>query len=100
MEDGEWARLMTPGSRAATAAAADGPSTESLFNMKLLIQQLQAKIEYLGGGADAEQLADLLMEKEQEGRDKDKAIVEMEARMVAATEEAAALKVRRGGGRR
>lgn len=55
---------------------------------------------FLAGGTDAEQLADLLMEKEEEGRAKDRTIQELEARLLeaeaawrAAQEEAEGLKV-------
>lgn len=54
----------------------------------------QEKVAFLAGGTDAEQLADLLMEKEDEVRGKDRAIEELEVAWRGAAEEAGSLKVR------
>jgi hypothetical protein len=43
----------------------------------------QEKVAFLAGGTDAEQLVDLLMEKEEEGRAKDRALLELQHEMAA-----------------
>jgi hypothetical protein len=58
-----------------------GNSDEEHFNLLLQIQQLQDKCTYLAGGTDGEQLTDVLMEKEEECRGKDRAILSLEEEM-------------------
>lgn len=82
MEEGEPPQQRL--SLGAAVPASESPSEQTMFNMRLQLQQLQAKVEFLGGGTDGEQLADLLMEKEEEGRAKDRALEEQAARLFAA----------------
>lgn len=68
----------------AAIPASEGPSEQTtLFNMRLQLQQLQNKVEFLAGGTDGVQLADLLMEREEEGRVKDRVLEEQAARLIA-----------------
>lgn len=80
MEEGGAPQRLSLG---AAIPASEGPSEQTMFNMRLQLQQLQAKVEFLAGGTDGEQLADLLMEKEEEGRAKDRALEEQAARLFA-----------------
>lgn len=85
MEEGErpqQQQQLSLGVGAAAIPASEGPSERTMFNMRLQLQQLQAKVEFLAGGTDGEQLADLLMEKEEEGRAKDRALEEQAARLL------------------
>lgn len=60
-----------------TATNTNGPkesTNDEHFNLLLQIQQLQDKCAYLAGGTDGVQLAEVLMEKEEECRMKDREI--------------------------
>jgi hypothetical protein len=60
-----------------TTTNTNGPkefTNDEHFNLLLQIQQLQDKCAYLAGGTDGVQLAEVLMEKEEECRMKDREI--------------------------
>jgi len=56
-------------------------SNEEHFNLLLQIQQLQDKCTYLAGGTNGVQLTEILIEKEEECRDKDRAMSSLEEEM-------------------
>ncbi|KAM3574290.1 hypothetical protein VYU27_003770 [Nannochloropsis oceanica] len=58
-----------------------GGSNEEHFNLLLQIQQLQDKCTYLAGGTNGVQLTEILIEKEEECRDKDRAMSSLEEEM-------------------
>jgi len=63
------------------SSGSSGSSDEEHFNLLLQIQQLQDKCTYLAGGTDGVQLTEVLMEKEEECRGKDRAILSLEEEM-------------------
>ena len=63
------------------SSGSSGSSDEEHFNLLLQIQQLQDKCTYLAGGTDGVQLTEVLMEKEEECRGKDRAILSLEDEM-------------------
>ncbi len=87
MDDDGIQSLSSPGcnsslSCSVLALATGGPAPpqeETHFNLKLQIEQLQEKVKFLAGGTTGEELAEVLMEKEEEGRGKDRHIAALEA---------------------
>lgn len=68
---------------------------DATFNMQLELQQLQAKVRFLSGGTDGEQLAEVLLDREEELRSKESQIYELGLQLQAASSSLAAFEADR-----
>jgi hypothetical protein len=59
----------------------DAHGSGSGFNMQLELEQLQAKVRLLAGGTDGEQLAEVLLDREEELRSKEGEIIELRRKL-------------------
>lgn len=73
----------------------DAHGSGSGFNMQLELEQLQAKVRLLAGGTDGEQLAEVLLDREEELRAKEGEILELSRKLQAASSDLVAFEADR-----
>jgi hypothetical protein len=69
---------------------------DATFHLQLELEQMQAKVRLLAGGTDGEQLAEVLLDREEELRAKESDIIELSRKLQTASSDLLAFEADRG----